>query len=892
MAAIQQNTENSSSRPVSAVDNQINNKNTNSSTPIIERRIATDGPRRKFSLSDSSQATLSERCVVVARQSDGFGLTVSGEHPLTVATLKPYGAAQLAGVREGDRILKVNGMLVSCSNFQEVIKMISGGYNLVLTLLGPARTHSVSSWDDELFPAIQKPKEINNNNNKNNGILIQQTPNPEQMMLSLEWQRERRDELFRMLNKERANLESLQVCAGIADLNQQPQQQQIEFGGGSKLERALCRINELEKQLNILSLLNAVTNGKKRQLNRNDKKRGSIESNETEKQSSKTFPPTSMRTTNNSSVPLRAADAAVGRVEPIRSWIETGGMHYVQADVLPIGDEEEEEEEDGGEGSEGDNEDMEAAGPFTNLQDLKTRPAHLTVFFTYLLNNANPSSLLFYLITDVFTSSNVKDMRRFAYELFSTFLIPGAPLQLPNISQHDIQAIDKILIKMSSTPSTSNQQQDIEQLRKLFIPTRTKAVGQINEQLSLFRRKKHLDPNFVEEYSQLESISRADHSAELRLSERILFRTLSHLMHLANPIGPPEFGNCERKTLALIISVATLIKVVMGLRTNHSNWEKLLDKCPTFLSQLPKTGGTSMFKMLGSGGSTSIKQKLQLKEHQFILQQVFVTVHCYQCREAVWGVNPQAYFCQNCDVVVHKNCTSQLIDHCWPQQQQKVGKGGSQQQQPFSGRSKLVAVSTTSLTSPARIPQQHYHKDSNVSSSGLLHHHYYPPSLLSTESVFSSPSLALTKQQQLVQKQHLNLLPSQKSSISLTPPINRSHHSTSASVVAMAGSSKESSSIDRHGNDLIPPELIDADATTNGGGPPVPAAVVRLQHQQQTHMESLDSGSSPPSSSAMLPPPVFSSRFERILPPDIPPSSAPPPPPPLQKTTGNGQIEV
>lgn len=61
-----------------------------------------------------------------SRQSDGFGLTVSGEHPLTVATLKPYGAAQLAGVREGDRILKVNGMLVSCSNFQEVIKMISG----------------------------------------------------------------------------------------------------------------------------------------------------------------------------------------------------------------------------------------------------------------------------------------------------------------------------------------------------------------------------------------------------------------------------------------------------------------------------------------------------------------------------------------------------------------------------------------------------------------------------------------------------------------------------------------------------------------------------------------------------------------------------------------------
>ncbi|KAF7635453.1 hypothetical protein Mgra_00005131 [Meloidogyne graminicola] len=117
----------------------------------------------------------------------------------------------------------------------------------------------------------------------------------------------------------------------------------------------------------------------------------------------------------------------------------------------------------------------------------------------------------------------------------------------------------------------------------------------------------------------------------------------------------------------------------------------------------------------------------------------------------------------------------------------------------------------------------------------------------------------------------------------------------------MVGSSKESSrSIDRHGNDLIPPELIDADTVTNGGGgengPLIPAAITRLQHQQQQHMESLDSGSSPPSSTAMLPPPVFSTRFERILPPDIPPSTAPPPPPPssssLQKTTGNGQTEM
>jgi C-terminal processing protease CtpA/Prc len=62
------------------------------------------------------------------RQSDGFGLTVTGKHPVKVATVRPKGAAHVAGVREGDRILKVNGMLVTGDNFQEVIKMISGNH--------------------------------------------------------------------------------------------------------------------------------------------------------------------------------------------------------------------------------------------------------------------------------------------------------------------------------------------------------------------------------------------------------------------------------------------------------------------------------------------------------------------------------------------------------------------------------------------------------------------------------------------------------------------------------------------------------------------------------------------------------------------------------------------
>jgi S1-C subfamily serine protease len=51
---------------------------------------------------------------------------VSGEHPIHVETLKNGGAAEKAGVREGDQIVKINGMPVSSSNHFEVLRMISG----------------------------------------------------------------------------------------------------------------------------------------------------------------------------------------------------------------------------------------------------------------------------------------------------------------------------------------------------------------------------------------------------------------------------------------------------------------------------------------------------------------------------------------------------------------------------------------------------------------------------------------------------------------------------------------------------------------------------------------------------------------------------------------------
>ena len=67
-------------------------------------------------------------------------------------------------------------------------------------------------------------------------------------------------------------------------------------------------------------------------------------------------------------------------------------------------------------------------GPFIDLNTLRERPAHLAVFLHFLMSNSNPVPLLFWLVTDVYSqeSGSAKEMRRWAYEIYSTFIANNA----------------------------------------------------------------------------------------------------------------------------------------------------------------------------------------------------------------------------------------------------------------------------------------------------------------------------------------------------------------------------------------------------------------------------------------------------------------------------------
>uniref|UniRef100_A0A8C8F6F9 Rho guanine nucleotide exchange factor 12-like n=1 Tax=Oncorhynchus tshawytscha TaxID=74940 RepID=A0A8C8F6F9_ONCTS len=79
---------------------------------------------------------LVQRCVIIQKDENGFGLTVSGDNPVFVQLVKEDGSAMRAGVQTGDRIIKVNGSLVTHSNHVEVVKLIKSGSYVALTVLG------------------------------------------------------------------------------------------------------------------------------------------------------------------------------------------------------------------------------------------------------------------------------------------------------------------------------------------------------------------------------------------------------------------------------------------------------------------------------------------------------------------------------------------------------------------------------------------------------------------------------------------------------------------------------------------------------------------------------------------------------------------------------------
>jgi Rho guanine nucleotide exchange factor 12 len=285
--------------------------------------------------------------------------------------------------------------------------------------------------------------------------------------------------------------------------------------------------------------------------------------------------------------------------------------------------------------------------------------AYLVVFLNFVLCNSKPAAILFYLITDLYKKGSVKDMRKWAYEIHSTFLVPSAPLSFFTTSDIQAESLarevdDKLAQSKNFQPQEKSNQQDFEMakfLRDVFQKSRSKARDTVNRQMEEFQEKRTagLGTMFGPSASEL-ATTKGNKQLEAKIVEDYLMPKLTTLLDECE-----NASNCEDTTMfskmALTSALSTVVhKIFLPRGSSTPGSERIhhyVTREKSFKSRL-----------------ISKNRKLVIRGHHLSLRQYYETTHCNHCQNLIWGVAPQGYACSDCGVNVHRSCSKSLEETC------------------------------------------------------------------------------------------------------------------------------------------------------------------------------------------------------------------------------------
>uniref|UniRef100_A0A2C9KJ58 PDZ domain-containing protein n=1 Tax=Biomphalaria glabrata TaxID=6526 RepID=A0A2C9KJ58_BIOGL len=563
-------------------------------------------------------ASLVQRCVIIQRDEKGYGFTVSGDNPVFVASVKADGAASKAGVQQGDRIVKVNGTLVTSRNHLDVVKLIKSGSYVALTLLGKPHpsgainTPSIiasSKRDSVTGQVVTAPQPVDPEKDKelwNQKVVMTrtmyETAKEDYNMLQRQYVVKPTDKLYNQLLEKERTYRALE-------------QQLKQLTGEDKLHSAITSISHPPVP-----------------------EHGSIDNTWA----------SSVPTTTSEFGSVYDSPQTSPSVSPTPNGQES--VDTMSTDIITIDDEEVHSEDEqllaavspwvGGRpttpiGTKITGPEMNNPGPFADIKLLESKPAHLAVFLNYLFHNLDPSPVLFHLISDQYSrcTANSKELRKYAYEIYSTFIAQNAPL---SVCDDDILISQMDNILNISATKTDN---DIA-LRTMFQPVRQNVQNEISELLSDFRSKKDLGMLNFYGYGKLQD--NMDKNMEIKAAEETLIPVISSL-------GVEDNVRVE-KDQAIVWAFATFLRSWVGTKSSHPT----LERVQTFMMKEKKSIRIPM---------RSSKAK-EVKGHQFILQHFFVTTNCNCCGGLLWGVGFQGYQCQTCKMPLHKQCVENITEPC------------------------------------------------------------------------------------------------------------------------------------------------------------------------------------------------------------------------------------
>ncbi|XP_018395363.1 PREDICTED: rho guanine nucleotide exchange factor 12 isoform X5 [Cyphomyrmex costatus] len=635
--------------------------------------------------------------LVVYKDDAGFGMKVSGDNPVYVQSVKEGGAAARAGLHAGDKIIKVNGVNVMQSTHTDVVQLIKSSTQVVLTVQQKPVTSSgvaaavATATTATTTSGLQVGVVAATNQQPQRPVSLSAAGNmsPSQPVTSLhrastapagsapcntritgpqpvDLEKKRQLETQRvhtfqlMLEKEQSYVDKLRselAKTSTGSSSTHITAVQAELAGAERrvrtLQEQLAAISTTNEQFSQDANLNTSNALSKHQRTKSSPEQLGITAISPSEASKRLIASESMndllppRHVKHNDIdinelpritppgtppppypaPVLGQDIFSSTLNDVLPTDTIPGLPTFQQPIMSMEEDDVSDQEIG---------QVEDHGPFQSLSRLWGHHAHLAVFINYVLSNSDPSSLLFYLVTDLYKEGNAKEMKKWAYEIHSSFLVPGAPLRLHNVDENVANEIDDVLLKESDKE---------EILRKIFWKARTRAKEELNEQLTHFQQKRTAGLATIfgpTDISLDESIS--DKARETKIIETYLL-----------PKMEPYLEDIEKEhvDLRLFTTAAGLATILIKIFQLRPVW---VDRVPTFVAK----DKSNIKARLLVGKS----RKMTIRGHHFVAHQYFTITYCNHCQLIIGGIGPQGYLCNDCSLNVHRQCVRVVEENC------------------------------------------------------------------------------------------------------------------------------------------------------------------------------------------------------------------------------------
>ncbi|KAM9853356.1 rho guanine nucleotide exchange factor 12 isoform 2-T2 [Aulostomus maculatus] len=353
---------------------------------------------------------LVQRCVIIQKDENGFGLTVSGDNPVFVQLVKEDGAAMRAGVQTGDRIIKVNGTLVTHSNHIEVVKLIKSGSYVALTVLGRppglAQIPLSEAESEMLGVSISSP----------NSPAAERPYSPQDRLsasqlswaLKEEYSRNSSPKLLKDFQEPKKHIPQLQGQLFKASGPTQEAVPGADADDGSMFEMEPTPPSKGEHRTDLSWSSNPISCGL-----------GSPESLCTMEVSCPSPKSTPRNSFNSCHSPETEDTTDLDSLSP--TTVSSPSSSRLVSQIIGAEDDyfDSDQEQTNGQ-----------CNRFSSIEQLKSRPAHLAAFLHHVISQFDPAPVLCYLYADLYKQTNSKETRRVFMDLHTFFIDRGANLKV------------------------------------------------------------------------------------------------------------------------------------------------------------------------------------------------------------------------------------------------------------------------------------------------------------------------------------------------------------------------------------------------------------------------------------------------------------------------------